>query len=134
MAATLTLASTSPNRLIYKLVHTGAEASNVPNAGGASPDLSTDALGPIKQIATARTNGYGAIPAGALTQAQARALLLSDGASARAECIVTVSGRAGGAAWDIDANVDGEGDPILTATSSAAGTCYIKIEFPAAIG
>lgn len=134
MAATLTLANVSPNRLLYKLIHTAGEASNIPNAGGASPDLLTDSQGAIHQIANARNVAYGTVGGAALTQAQARSLLLNDGNVAKPQARTMVHGRAGAAAWDVDANVDGDGDPVLTITSSAAGTCYVEIIIDAAIG
>ena len=80
MAATAALVFAGNNRLRYLI--TGDEVGGVAtiaNDAGASPDLQTDTEpGPLKRIALAGVNGLGTVVAGGLTQAQARAALLSD--------------------------------------------------------
>lgn len=135
MAATAALVFAGNNRLRYLITGDAmGGAVTIPNDGGASPDLATDCLpGPLKQIITARTNGIGTIAAGALTQAQARALLLSDGVAAnvgnnkvpRAICTVTSRAALGGAF--VDANVDGGGDPVVAVTVGANELTYLDI-------
>lgn len=129
MAVTFALASSSPNRLLYLVTATAAGAGTISNA-----TLLADSQGPIHQIAAAQTNGYGTAVAGvALTQAQARSLLLNDGVVAKPQCRTTVQGRTGGSSWDVDANVSG-GNPIITVTAGAAGDAYVAIDVQGAIG
>lgn len=143
MAATAQLVFQGHNLLRYLI--TGDEAGGtvtIPNDAGASPDLRTDAIGgPIRSIARARQDGIGTIlPATALTQAQARALLLADGVAAnvgnekvpRAKCSIT-SRTATGSAF-VDANVDGQGDPVIAATVAADEIAYLDVEFIGGIG
>lgn len=83
MAITATLVFVGHNRLRYYILATdgGGETVEIQCVGGATPDLLTDSLaGPLKQIARVKTQGYGLLPVGGITsQAQARALLQSDG-------------------------------------------------------
>lgn len=137
------LVSANPNHLRYLV--TGDVAGGtllLLGAGGATPDLLTDSpQGPIHQIANVQDAGLGGIPAGAQTQAQARALLLSDGtpggvyASGKTpKTVVLVTPRTGTAAWLIDANQSG-GDPAISITNSAAvGTAYVDVIAVGAIG
>ncbi len=84
MAITATLVFTGHNRLRYFIssLDGAGESVEIPCVGGATPDLLTDSLaGPIKQIARVKAQGYGLIAIGGVTtQAQARALWLSDNA------------------------------------------------------
>ena len=113
----------------------------LPSAGGATPDLQTDSLaGGIKAISRAQVAGIGNIAAGvAVTQGQARALLLSDasvsvGGPAVPRAITSVSPRSGVAVWSVDAN-QLAGNPSVAITATAAvGTAYIDIEISGAIG
>lgn len=135
MATTLALVYQSPTHIRY-LVTADAMggAVTLANDAGATPDLQTDTLaGPLKAIATARANGIGTIPAGALTQAQARALLLADGSTnvgnanvPRAICTFTAR-AVGEAGCFVDANVDGAGDPVLSVTAAANVVGYLDI-------
>ena len=130
MAATVTLANSSANRLLYKVVHTAGEANTIANA-----TLVTDAQGAVAALANASVNGFGTIaPATVLNQAQARSLFLNDGSLGKPQARTSVISRSGGAAWDVDANVDGGGLPTLTVTSSAAGTAYVEVDIESAIG
>ncbi len=134
-----------PNRLRYLVTNDGAAGTTltITSTGAASPDLLTDTVaGPIKRLAQAFTNGYGAYAAGALVQAQARALWLSNRTNSpggvdsvlTARCEFTARTGAVTVGWSIDANVDGSGHPtlLITATdaagASAAGTAYLDIE------
>lgn len=109
------------------------------DANAATPDLRTDALTgrtngaggltPLLAIMRVRVDGYlpWALAAGALTQAQARALLLANEASAAAaaaaphndghavsaEAFITPRGVQGPTTWAVDASVDASGDPVL---------------------
>jgi hypothetical protein len=135
MAATAALVFAGSNRLRYLITGDAmGGAVTIPNDGGATPDLLTDCLpGPLRQIIRARLDGIGVIAAGALTQAQARALLLSDSVAAnvgntkvpRAICMVTSRVALGGAF--VDANVDGGGDPVVAVTVGANELTYLDI-------
>ncbi len=114
----------------------GSESVTISNA-----QLKADTLaGQLWQIARAKDNGIGTIPAGqALTQAQARDILCADSSGAsvgnknapRAKMVVTPR-------VDIlvscDADVDGSGKPIIAVTLSASGTAYLDIIDLGAIG
>ena len=139
MTVTATRIFNTKTQLAYLIVHDGGagDAVTIPNDAGVSPDLQTDAEGGIlKAMMRARVNGYGAFAAAALTQANARALLLSDDPAntfgtdniARARCFLTTT--IGLANWGVDANVDGAGDPVLAVTkaATAAGTAILYIQ------
>jgi hypothetical protein len=149
MTITAALLSATPLRLLYQLTRdTGVGSTfNLPNAGGVSPDLRTDALAgatggpmsgaggsPMLAIMRARLDGFGPLPAAALTQAQARALLQSDDPTrvvlvsryiGRCVCRITSRGATAAAdmntQWLVDANVDGDGDPILNIGAETGG-------------
>jgi hypothetical protein len=137
MTISVTLVSATPERLLYRCNADGGAPNTVtiPNAGGASPDLRTDALSattpgaggsPMLALIRARLDGYGPLPAGvALTQAQARALLASDDPTravlvspliGRAVCRMTQRSAAVAelvGIWTVDVNVNGSGDPVV---------------------
>ncbi|UCC72054.1 MAG: hypothetical protein JSV86_17050 [Gemmatimonadota bacterium] len=151
MALTAALVESTPYRLRYLITSDGVVTSPsdpdvdalivIPNDGGGTPDLQTDASpGPLDQIINVRANGYGPIPAGAITQAQARALLasednvvapvvLTNDLVGRAVCEVT--GRTGRLSWSCDANIDGQGDPTIEVrcTAGVVGTGYLDVYF-----
>lgn len=143
MAATAALVFAGNNRLRYLV--TGDEmggVATIANDGGATPDLTTDTLpGPLKQIALAAVNGLGTVAAGVLTQAQARAMLLSDPTGAtignnkvpRAICRVTPR-LAGATPSMVDANVSMAGEPIIEVTVPADSTTYLDVELANATG
>ena len=141
MATTAQLVLQGHNTLRYLLTSDEqGGAVTIPNDGGVSPDLRTDAIaGPLREIARSRLDGIGILPPGARTQAQARAMLLADGAAAnlgnnkvpRALCKLTA--RSGDVGF-IDANVDGQGDPVLVATLGADDVNYLDIIFIGGIG
>jgi hypothetical protein len=127
--------------------------NTIPNDAGATPDLRTDALtgmaeapegsiggSGMLQIMRARLDGYGPLPAAALTQAQARALLAGRslgvpgnalGALLIGRCYLHAQPRLGQAAWRLDANVDAQGDAVVEVRSQVgvAATAYIDIVF-----
>ena len=97
MAVTVALAADpTPYTLQYLATHDGVADGNtvaIPNAGGATPDLQTDNLNRAAWLTTAggypasshladlinaNRAGLGSIVAGAMTQAEARALFSSD--------------------------------------------------------
>lgn len=132
------------NRLSYLLTGDGAGGTlTFANAGGATPDLTTDAsAGPLKTIFTSGVNGIGTVAPGALTQGNARDLLLGDSTASvgnknvpRALSYLDGANRSGATVWSaFDANVVG-GAPTLTVTASAAaGTIYLHIVVLGAIG
>lgn len=144
MAATATLVFAGNNRLRYLIEGDGegGGAVTIPNDGGVSPDLATDCLpGALKQIINARTTGIGTIAAGALTQAQARALLLSDGVAAnvgnakvpRAICRLAERTDNGSPAM-VDADVDMDGDPVIIVTVASGAETYLDIELANGVG
>jgi hypothetical protein len=141
---TATLVYASPNRLLYQI---SADNSNtaftLTITGAASPDVLTDSpQGPVKRCAEAYGMGFGALAAGALTQANARGIWLSiqptQFASAPlgvARCrIFNQTGN--GATWAVDASVDGSGRPqiVCTPAGSVASTALLEIEVPGVIG
>lgn len=147
-AANFTLVYSSPNRLLYQVASDGTNtAGTLTTSGAASPDILTDAQkssaqGPISRCALAYANGFGSIPAGALSQTQARAIWLSvdiqQFASAplgSARC--RIGSQTGAAAsWAVDANVDGSGRPTIVCTpaGSTASVALLEIEVPGVIG
>ena len=150
MAVTPSLVYAGHNRLRY-LISGTTGTGTITTTGAASPDLLTDTLaGPLKNLANAFTNGFGKLPAGALNQAQSRAIWLSDdaanaventdGSPPTARCALTMRSQAltGPAEAAVDANVDGGGHPtlIITAgsTAGAAWTAYLDVWIPEGIG
>ncbi len=142
MAVTFALVENTPYRLRYLATSDtqgGIQGGTgtIPNDGGATPDLLTDLAndpsGPLRAIVRARLDGIGTVAAGALTQAQARAALNSDGTVSIGNdlvprAILRVISRSGSAVWAIDANVDGQGDPVVDVIATAAvGTAYVDI-------
>lgn len=154
MAITATLVEgTSPNRIRYLLTYAGAGALTITTTGGVTPDLRTNSLtGPIKNLAKAVANGFGAFAAGAMDQDKARALWLSDWSGANPApftpadqpnplltAIATITPRnSTNTKWLVDADVDGSGNPILVidvnSTVTDPSTAYLDIEVPGAIG
>ena len=132
----ITLVEQSHNTLRYLVEFDGSTSIPfITTTGAASPDLLTDALaGPILQCAQAFTNGLGILPPGPLTQAQARAIWLSDNpglvyASVNGpRCTVRVLPRLNTlATWTLDADVDVGGHPYLLIAANAAGKAYLEI-------
>src|SRR5262245_52875703 len=84
MAITAALVFAAKNRLRYTITATvgSGESISIESDGGVTPDLLTDSPGgPLHNIVNCKTAGYGKIAVGGIsTQAQARALLLSDDA------------------------------------------------------
>lgn len=143
MAVTALLVNARSNRLTYLLTQDGAAGTTlaITTTGVATPDILTDTTnigGKMRQLAKAFTDGYGAFPAGALTQAQARALWMSDRIASSpgpvqtittARCMITPRTGATAPGWLVDANVDGGGHPTINITAQAgAGTAYLDIE------
>ncbi len=141
MAITFSLVYASPRHLRYLATNSGSPlggTQTIPNDAGATPDLQTDiatqASGNLQAIIRARITGIGTVVAGALTQGQARAILMADGTTSVGgvyvpRAVTTVQPRSGTATWVVDANVDGQGDPVVEVTSSAAaGTAYVDIQ------
>lgn len=138
MPVTAALVNAQHNRLRY-LITSDASGGTlaITTTGAASPDLRTDSLqGPIKQIAFAAANGIGNVVAGALTQAQARAILLSNdpgsvvGNANMPRAISQLTQVSGAGIFSVDANVTG-GNPVLNVTCTAAvGVSYLDIECP----
>jgi hypothetical protein len=140
MAVTALLVFQRSNRLRYRLTQDGQAGTTlvITTTGAVSPDLLTDTLaGKLREIARAFTNGYGAFAAGALTQAQARALWLSNRATSpgstetimTARCEITPRTGTTHPDWLVDANVDGSGHPTLNITAQAgAGVAYLDVE------
>ena len=168
MAITAVLVEASAYMLKYLLTQDGASTGSpltdstfvIPNNAGVTPDLRTDALagaaaeghGVLQEIIRARIDGYESLAAGALTRAQARALLNSDDATNVVltnrnvmSCRLSIIPRSQGAAgfgvgaqalapnvWLCDADVDVSGDPVVAVFTArrppAAGTAYLTIK------
>ncbi len=147
MALTATLVNVTADEIVYLLnnVATLGTTLTIPAAGGATPDLVTDAANAtfgravaprLRQVARAGLDGLGNRPAGGWTQAQARDLLIANGAVQAGSSLMPrakvdlqpVSGAAGGPLCEVDANVDGSGRPTLSVTAAAvAGDCILRI-------
>lgn len=158
MATTATLVYADSNKLRYLIDYSGAGGTSVTitSTGAATPDLLTDTIaGPLKALAKAFTDGFAAFAAGALTQAQARALWLSDWAgadpapgdpagvpsritTAMAQLTMISDAVDGTQVMTVDANVDGPGHPTIVVTAAGIGgnACagYLDIMVPQAIG
>ena len=145
MTMTLTHVWTDKNKLVYLCTNDGSPlggTGTLPMDGGVTPDAVTDGanagFGEANGAALAKAlrsglDGNGSVAAGTWIQAQARALLLLDGATGiggintpRLQC--DILGATGAAVWRVDADVDGAGIPEVNVTSSAvAGTAYLHI-------
>jgi hypothetical protein len=150
-ALTISLVDAGHNRLRYLLQQTttGTDSGIITTTGAATPDVLTDVLpnqGPICKLAKAFTNGYGAFAAGALSQAQARALWASDWTGADPGNRLTVTARTRltpnadngvSGVWLVDVDVDGSGHPVIGASgigNDVGGSCFLDIEVFGAIG
>jgi len=160
MAITFQLVEATPDRLMYLASQDGVISSPpvvadglgvIPNAGGASPDLQTDALSvgssatpdfdisgiPILGPINANRNGYGPFVAGTIAQAQASALFGPEDPGGLlnpliAPCQVDVQGRSGTIAWAVGAGPSvGVANPFIQVASSvgAVGTAYVRIQY-----
>lgn len=147
MALTATLVNVTPNELVYLINNeaTLGTSLTIPSAGGATPDLATDCVSStwgraactrLRQVCRAGLDGLGAQAAGGWNQAEARDLLLGNGATQagsplmpRAELdLQPASGVAGGPLCEADANVDGSGYPTIAITAAGvAGTCILRV-------
>lgn len=156
MAITFALVDATPYRLRYLATQDGVISSppvaadgfaTIPNDAGATPDLQTDILTaptsgangiPLQKIIKARIDGFGPLPAAALNQAQARAIMNSDDAASAVlttqrvgRAVTTTSPKTGVIAWSADINVDGEGDPVVEVRSEVGvvATSYVDIHY-----
>jgi len=148
MAIVAQLVDATPYRLRYLLTQTvnspaAADAMTIPNIiAGATPNLDTDSIvntgvggSPLHRMIDVRNNGWGPIVAGAITQAQARAMFASDDNAAAVNtsfqvvrAITTIQARTGQYNWAVDWNVDAQGDPDVDIIAPAgAGTAYLDI-------
>jgi hypothetical protein len=138
-----TLVEKGNNRLRYLVVNDSESPSSVrlTTTGALAHDLLTDSLaGPVKVCANAFNDGIGQLPAGAMTQAQARAIWLADQADAVlgnrkvARCVCEVTPRTGDITWLVDADVDGLGHPFVLVSSSGPSSAYVDVFTQGAIG
>lgn len=148
MALTATLAWVDSNSLVYRIVNAATLGTTVTitASGAATPDLVTDgastAFGKpvsaaLRRVVRAGLDGIGSVAAGALTQANARALLLEDGLIGTSSGVTTPNARmslvnratAGNDQMQVDANVDGSGRPTIVITCAAvACTYYLHVD------
>lgn len=141
MTLTATLVEQGHNRLRYLLVcdTTGTTTLNITTTGAASPDLVTDSLaGPVKACANAHDNGLGQIAAGALNQAQSRAIWMADNSNAVQgekvpRCKPHITRQQGTADWLVDADVSA-GEAIVVVTANNVGQAFLDIWSAGAIG
>lgn len=160
MAITFALVEATPDRLMYLCTQDGVISSppvdadgqaTLPNDGGVTPDLQTDALSvaaqanpdfdisgiPILGPINANRNGYGPFAAGSITTGRAAALFGPDdstnllGNQNVAPCKVDIRPRTGAILWSVVAAVDGQNDPVLLVQSAvgAAATAYLTIHY-----
>ena len=153
MAISFTLIDATPYRLRYKCYQDGVISSppvaadgfnTLPNDGGLTPDLRTDAATaavpgggsiPINDILRVRLNGYGPIAAGAITQGQARGLMNSQDPGLGEltnllilGCVTTIVPMNAAFAWAADWNVDGQGDPVCEVRSQTGTAGYALLD------
>ena len=145
MTITVGLIQASPHKLRYLCTSDGTSPDSVTiaNDGGGTPDLLTDieSVGAIPGVSglvlrgpiRARLDGFSNIPAGTvLNQAQARAILLSDDGAGgplvvdgpltvRTYCYITPRQNVAGIFWAVDADVDGQGDPVVVVSVAGVG-------------
>jgi hypothetical protein len=149
MSTTVVLVSAGHNHLRYLVSYSGSgpgTIADITTTGVASPDLLTDSLnGPIRECAEAFTDGIGILPAGAKTQAQARAIWMADNSDVvlgnakvpRVICSATAR-QIFSTLFAVDANVDGSGHPVIhiseVNTTFGAWTGYLDVEFQGPIG
>lgn len=153
MALTAALVNVTPNELVYLITNaaTLGTSLSITSSGAATPDLATDcvtntwgraACSRLRQVCRAGLDGLGSQAAAGFTQAEARDLLLGNGATTfggplapRAEVdLVPVTGVAGGPLCEVDANVSG-GVPTLDITAAAvAGTCLMRVRLRSSPG
>jgi hypothetical protein len=144
MATTAQLVYQGHNNLRYKITTNGGSVPGgsvtIPSTGGATPDLRTDALaGPLRAISRAGVDGIGTVAPLALTQAQARDILVADGTGAsvgnknapRARLQFAPRSAAG---FSVDVNVDGSHNPNITVTGTEDGVTYLDVDFIDGIG
>jgi len=154
MAIVALLVDSSPFTVVYLLTQDGVVSSppvaadglvTIPNTvGGATPNLDIDTIVntggagglPLNRLVDVRNTGYGPIAAGAINQAQARALFMRNDVAAavltnflinRAYSVITP--RLGMIVWGVDWNVDAQGDPVCEVRSATgtAATAMLKI-------
>lgn len=142
--ATATLVWVDKNKLVYLIANPDADGTAIPitSSGAATPDLATDvanaAFGEAGGVALRKAcrsglDGNGSIAAAGYNQAQARALLLLNGASAiggvltpRLQCrFIPATGTAAAA---IDADVVAGVPKIVIDPTAAAGNGYLHVE------
>jgi hypothetical protein len=160
MAITFGLVHAAPYRLRYLCYQDGRITSppvaangfaTLPNDGGATPDLRTDALtgawtgggaakfhgSPLNNILRARLLGFAPIAAGAITQAQARSLMNSEDAPAApavltnlyiGRCVTKIVAMDVALVWAADWNVDGQGDPVCEVRSGTGTAGYALLD------
>lgn len=152
MAVTATLVRATGNRLTYLLSQDGqaGTALNITATGAASPDLLTDTAGrngQLRKLAKANTDGYGAI-ATPMTQAKARAILLSDysgaspsgttpansGAFPTARAEITARGGDATSEWQVDANVAGNNMVLAITAPALAASVMLDVFIPGTYG
>ncbi len=133
MTITAALIQSTPYRLRYLLTHDAqaGDSLTIPNDGGNTPDLTTDASGgPLKERVIDLT--------GLVSQAAARAFLNSDDAARTfltnhlvGRAVLDLVPRSGTPEWFCDANIDGQGDAVVEVgvLSGAASECYLDIHF-----
>jgi hypothetical protein len=154
MAIVVQLVDNTPFALVYLCTQDGVVSSppvaadglfTIPNTiGGATPNLDTDSIVntggagglPLNRLIDARNTGYGPIAAGALTQAQARALFARNDLAGTVltnflitRAYTTITPRTGMIVWGVDWNVDAQGDPVCEVRSATgtASTAMLKI-------
>lgn len=146
MAATATLVNVTPNEIVY-LINNAAVLDTtftITATGAATPDLVTDcvsttwgraACARLRQVCRAGLDGLGLQAAAGFNQAEARDLLLGNGATTaggalmpRAEIdIQPVGGAAGGPLVEADANVAAGVPTIVLTMAAVAGDALLRI-------
>lgn len=146
MSITAVLVYQSPNRLGWRVVATAGSAEAVVISGADLVAAGAGYGGPINSIVNVKTRGYGKLAAGGtITQAIARALLLSDDAASVVgadhkppTAILRIEQRSGTGTIVGDADVDG-GDSLspelnIAATAAGAASAMVWLEVPGSIG
>ena len=141
MALTAVLVESTPYRLRYLITSSTAAGLivTIPNVAGVTPDLRTDLAtapsGPLREIIRAGVDGIGTVAAGALTLAQARDIMNSDGSGASvgndlvSRAVLTLTPRVNAvASWATDVSVLAFNPQIVVTIGVAlVADCYLDI-------
>lgn len=142
LTPTIVFAKSNHVRLLVVATAGSGESNTVTGAAILAALVAAGAAGPLVNIFNAGTQGYGKIPAGTISNAQALALLCSDAAAttvgpAVPTALMAVQQRTGSgtvtALAQQDATTTSAG-LLLAAAAAGAASAYVDIYIPGSIG